>query len=145
MIRARSSGTRRRRATRRGERVPDAVPSDRGEDTERDGDDERQEQRAARQLERRAEAVENQAEDGIAGLEGAPEVARERGQHPARGLGGERAIQAESLAYLAATSCENSPPISTASGPPGASRISVKRMTETPTSIRPANPSRFAM
>ena len=50
----------------RGERVPDAVPPHRGEGAERDGDDERQEQRAARQLERRAEPVENQAEDGIA-------------------------------------------------------------------------------
>jgi hypothetical protein len=45
----------------------------------------------------------------------------------------------------AATSCENSPPMSTASGPPGARRISAKRMTETPASINAANPSRFAM
>ena len=48
--------------TRRGERVPDGVPPDRGEDAERHGDGERQEQRPARQLEGRAEPVEDQGE-----------------------------------------------------------------------------------
>ena len=42
----------------------------------------------------------------------------------------------------AAASGENSPPMSTASGPPGAKRMRVKRMIETPTSMSAAKPSR---
>jgi hypothetical protein len=43
----------------------------------------------------------------------------------------------------AAASCENSPPISTASGPPGARRMIVNRIIETPTSMSTAKATRF--
>ena len=43
----------------------------------------------------------------------------------------------------AAASWENSPPINTASGPPGANRMIVNRMIETPTSISTAKPTRL--
>ena len=106
-----------------GERVPDGVPPDRGEDAERHGDDEREDERAARQLERQAEPVENQARTGSPVLKERPRSPRGAASTQLAYWAGSGRSRPSRWRTWAATSCENSPPISTASGPPGASRI----------------------
>ena len=85
---------------RRAERVPDRAAPNRREDPERDGDGERQGERAEGELDRRAEAIADQRGDRVAGLERAPEIAAQGRAGPAEILQRDRAVEPQPLADL---------------------------------------------